>query len=47
MLPQCNVQRIIVYPNYIDSTKTVAEGRCIPKDLGECRSQASLQAVSC
>ncbi|KAJ9518412.1 hypothetical protein QJQ45_018439 [Haematococcus lacustris] len=26
-------QRVIVYPNYLDSTKTVAEGRVIPKEL--------------
>ena len=30
------MQRIIIYPNYIDSTVTVAQGRVIPKDLGGC-----------
>ena len=30
-----NLQRIIIYPNYIDSKKTVAEGRRIPKDKGD------------
>lgn len=30
-----SVQRVIIYPNYIDSKKTVAEGRRIPKDKGE------------
>jgi hypothetical protein len=29
-------QRIIVYPNYINSKKTVAEGRRIPAGLGAC-----------
>ena len=27
-------QRIIIYPNYLDNRKTVAQGRCIPKELG-------------
>lgn len=31
----CLEQRVIVYPNYIDSKKTVAEGRRIPRDKGK------------
>ena len=30
-----DLQRIIIYPNYVDSKKTVAEGRRIPKDKGK------------
>lgn len=28
------VQRIIIYPDYINAVKTVAQGRRIPKELG-------------
>lgn len=29
------LQRVIIYPNYLDNRKTVAQGRRIPKELGE------------
>ncbi len=32
-------QRIILYPSYIDSTQTVAEGRVLSKEQGETRSR--------
>ena len=31
----CFFQRVVVYPHYIWSGKTVAEGRRIPKELGK------------
>ena len=34
------LQRVIIYPNYLDSRKTVAMGRRVPKELGE-QQQAS------
>ena len=34
--PPC-VQRVIIYPNYLDNRKTVAQGRRIPKELGAAR----------
>lgn len=30
-----SLQRVIIYPNYLDNRKTVAEGRRIPKELGK------------
>jgi hypothetical protein len=39
------LQRVIVYPNYMNSKKTVAEGRRIPANLGEfflCASSMSI-----
>jgi len=29
------LQRVILYPNYINAKKTIAEGRRIPKDKGK------------
>jgi hypothetical protein len=40
-LIELSTQRIIVYPQYIDSNRTVAEGRVIPKDLGNGHGQQS------
>ena len=34
LLPMLSWQRVILYPNYIDGKKTVAEGRRIPKTKG-------------
>ena len=34
-LPFSLLQRVIVYPNYLDNRKTVAQGRRIPKELGK------------
>ena len=31
----CALQRAILYPNYINSLKTMAKGRRIPKDKGK------------
>ncbi len=36
------VQRVILYPQYIDAAKTVAEGRRIPKSLGRYRYDDSI-----
>ena len=35
------VQRVIIYPNYLDNRKTVAQGRRIPKELGAARAGGS------
>ena len=40
------LQRIIIYPNYIDSKKTVAEGRRIPKDKGVNARKASFKVAA-
>jgi len=34
-------QRVIIYPNYIDSKKKVSEGRRIPLDKGEFLARCS------
>ena len=39
--PSTALQRIIIYPNYLDSRKTVAMGRRIPKELGEQQTAAA------
>lgn len=48
----CALQRIILYPNYINSLKTMAKGRRIPKDKGKLlplclRAPALPDAASC
>lgn len=48
LCPFPSLQRVIIYPNYIDSRKTVAQGRRIPKELGApagaCRECAAAAA---
>lgn len=44
ILPSVCLQRIIVYPDYINAVKTVAQGRRIPKDKGTARQAGKLEA---
>lgn len=41
------LQRVIIYPNYLNSTKTVAEGRRIPKDKGKGFVDIQLSILQC
>ncbi|EFN55031.1 hypothetical protein CHLNCDRAFT_134874 [Chlorella variabilis] len=38
-------KRVIVYPNYLDNRKTVAQGRRIPKELGELPPAAAVPSA--
>lgn len=39
-------KRVIIYPNYLDNRKTVAEGRRIPKELA-CEAPNALEILDC
>ncbi|PSC72194.1 signal recognition particle 19 kDa -like [Micractinium conductrix] len=39
-------KRVIVYPNYLDNRKTVAQGRRIPKELA-CEAPNALEILEC
>ncbi|KAL4441202.1 hypothetical protein ABPG77_011439 [Micractinium sp. CCAP 211/92] len=39
-------KRVIIYPNYLDNRKTVAQGRRIPKDLA-CEAPNALEILDC